>query len=93
LAGVGHTQGHEGVTAIVHVTADAVHLLAAGAWLGGPPAAGHGRRIQPGEATVTSFSEVKLIFAVEALPVTRSASRAICKEPQAIKFPSAGNLS
>jgi len=39
LAGVGHTQVHEGVTAIVHVTADAVHLLAAGAWLGGllPP--------------------------------------------------------
>ncbi len=35
LAGVGHTQVHEGVTAIVHVTADAVHLLAAGAWLGG----------------------------------------------------------
>jgi len=39
MAGVGHTQVHEGVTAIVHVTADAVHLLAAGAWLGGllPP--------------------------------------------------------
>jgi len=35
LAGVGHTQAHEGVPAIVHVTADAVHLLAAGAWLGG----------------------------------------------------------
>jgi putative copper resistance protein D len=35
LAGVGHTQVHEGVSAIVHVTADAVHLLAAGAWLGG----------------------------------------------------------
>jgi putative copper resistance protein D len=35
LTGVGHTQIHEGVPAIVHVTADAVHLLAAGAWLGG----------------------------------------------------------
>ncbi|WGR95192.1 copper homeostasis membrane protein CopD [Bradyrhizobium sp. ISRA443] len=35
LAGVGHTQIHEGALGIVHVTADAVHLLAAGAWLGG----------------------------------------------------------
>jgi len=35
LAGVGHTQVNEGVPAIVHVTSDAVHLLAAGAWLGG----------------------------------------------------------
>jgi putative copper resistance protein D len=35
LAGVGHTQVHEGVAAIIHVTADAVHLLAAGVWLGG----------------------------------------------------------
>jgi putative copper resistance protein D len=35
LAGVGHTQVREGVSAIVHVTADAVHLLAASAWLGG----------------------------------------------------------
>jgi putative copper resistance protein D len=35
LAGIGHTQVHEGVSAGVHVTADAVHLLSAGAWLGG----------------------------------------------------------
>ena len=35
LAGVGHTQVHEGVPAIVHITSDAIHLLAAGAWLGG----------------------------------------------------------
>jgi putative copper resistance protein D len=35
LAGVGHTQVDEGVPAIVHITSDAVHLLAAGAWLGG----------------------------------------------------------
>jgi len=35
LAGVGHTQVDEGVPAIIHVTSDAVHQLAAGAWLGG----------------------------------------------------------
>jgi putative copper resistance protein D len=35
LAGVGHTQVREGMSAIVHIAADAVHLLAAGAWLGG----------------------------------------------------------
>src|SRR5262249_9591200 len=35
LAGIGHAQVHEGASAIVHVTADAVHLLTAGAWLGG----------------------------------------------------------
>ncbi len=35
LAGTGHTQVHEGVSGIVHALADAVHLLAAGAWLGG----------------------------------------------------------
>lgn len=35
LAGVGHTQVEEGARTIVHGTSDAVHLLAAGAWLGG----------------------------------------------------------
>lgn len=35
LAGVGHTQVEEGWTSVLHVTADAAHLLAAGAWLGG----------------------------------------------------------
>lgn len=35
LAGVGHTQAEEGWAGLVHVAADAVHLLAAGAWLGG----------------------------------------------------------
>src|SRR5262249_50193391 len=35
LAGGGHTQAREGVDQFVHVTADGVHLLAAGAWLGG----------------------------------------------------------
>jgi len=35
LAGTGHAQIEEGWTGLVHVGADAAHLLAAGAWLGG----------------------------------------------------------
>ena len=35
LAAVGHTQQTEGGAYIVHLGADALHLLAAGAWLGG----------------------------------------------------------
>jgi putative copper resistance protein D len=35
LAGAGHTQIEEGWASVLHVTADAAHLLAAGAWLGG----------------------------------------------------------
>jgi putative copper resistance protein D len=35
LAGVGHTQAHEGLARIIHMGADGAHLLAAGAWLGG----------------------------------------------------------
>lgn len=35
LAGVGHTQVEDGMVGVVHVTADTMHLLAAGAWLGG----------------------------------------------------------
>lgn len=35
LAGTGHAQENEGLSAVVHVVADAAHLLAAGAWLGG----------------------------------------------------------
>ena len=35
LAGVGHTQIENGFTHFIHVGADALHLLAAGAWLGG----------------------------------------------------------
>jgi putative copper resistance protein D len=35
LAGTGHSQIEEGWTGVVHVGADAAHLLAAGAWLGG----------------------------------------------------------
>src|SRR5262249_40281696 len=35
LAGVGHTQIHDGITWIIHLSADGLHLLAAGAWLGG----------------------------------------------------------
>ncbi|CAN5191522.1 copper resistance inner membrane protein PcoD [soil metagenome] len=35
LAGAGHSQIEEGWQGLVHVGADAAHLLAAGAWLGG----------------------------------------------------------
>lgn len=35
LAGAGHSQMEEGWQGAVHVAADAAHLLAAGAWLGG----------------------------------------------------------
>src|SRR6266851_3219395 len=35
LAGVGHSEIEEGVAGVIHVTSDAAHLLAAGAWLGG----------------------------------------------------------
>lgn len=35
LAGAGHAQMKEGWEGTLHVTADAAHLLAAGAWLGG----------------------------------------------------------
>ena len=35
LAGVGHTQIENGITHFVHIAADGLHLLAAGAWLGG----------------------------------------------------------
>jgi putative copper resistance protein D len=35
LAGTGHSQVEEGWTSVLHVSADAAHLLAAGAWLGG----------------------------------------------------------
>ena len=35
LGWVGHSQIEEGVAGVIHVTSDAAHLLAAGAWLGG----------------------------------------------------------
>lgn len=35
LAGTGHAQVEEGWASLVHVSSDAAHLLAAGAWLGG----------------------------------------------------------
>ncbi|CEG06635.1 Copper resistance protein D [Afipia felis] len=35
LAGTGHTQIEEGWAGVMHIVADAAHLLAAGAWLGG----------------------------------------------------------
>lgn len=35
LAGTGHAQIEEGWAGVIHIVADAAHLLAAGAWLGG----------------------------------------------------------
>lgn len=35
LAGTGHTQSSDGVDRFIHTVADGLHLLAAGAWLGG----------------------------------------------------------
>ena len=35
LAGTGHAQIEQGWAGVMHIVADAVHLLAAGAWLGG----------------------------------------------------------
>jgi putative copper resistance protein D len=35
LALSGHTQSHEGAQRLIHMAADAVHLMGAGAWLGG----------------------------------------------------------
>jgi copper resistance protein D len=35
LSAVGHTQIENGITHIIHISADGLHLLAAGAWLGG----------------------------------------------------------
>lgn len=41
LAGVGHTQQSEGMAGVIHTGADALHLLAAGAWIGGLLALAH----------------------------------------------------
>ena len=41
LAFIGHTQSHDGPLRAIHVSADAAHLLAGGAWLGGLIALGH----------------------------------------------------
>ena len=38
LAWIGHATGEQGVSRIVHLSADIAHLLAAGAWLGALPA-------------------------------------------------------
>jgi putative copper export protein len=35
LAAAGHTQMQDGVNRVIHLSADGLHLLAAGAWLGG----------------------------------------------------------
>jgi putative copper resistance protein D len=41
LAGVGHSQIEDGRAGAIHIASDAVHLLAAGAWLGGLVPLGH----------------------------------------------------
>jgi putative copper resistance protein D len=65
LAGVGHSQIEEGVEGIIHVVSDAVHLLAAGAWLGGLVPLGyilllHGR--ERGPAQRSDLNEILLRF-------------------------------
>jgi putative copper resistance protein D len=50
LAGAGHTQIEEGWKGVLHVAADAAHLLAAGAWLGGPPTRPTSWQQEPGWA-------------------------------------------
>jgi putative copper resistance protein D len=65
LAGVGHSQIEEGVAGVIHVTSDAAHLLAAGAWLGGLLPLGfillrYGRETDTARATV--MDEVLLRF-------------------------------
>jgi putative copper resistance protein D len=41
LAGIGHTNQSEGTAVVIHTGADALHLLAAGAWIGGLLALSH----------------------------------------------------
>jgi len=65
LAGVGHSQIEEGVAGAIHVTSDAAHLLAAGAWLGGLLPLGfilvhYGREIETARAT--DLDEILLRF-------------------------------
>jgi len=65
LAGVGHSQIEEGVAGVIHVTSDAAHLLAAGAWLGGLLPLGfmllcYGRETETARAT--DIDEVLLRF-------------------------------
>jgi putative copper resistance protein D len=65
LAGVGHSQIEEGMARAIHVTSDAAHLLAAGAWLGGLLPLGfilvHYSR-GPGTAPATDIEEILLRF-------------------------------
>src|ERR1700716_3602635 len=65
LAGIGHSQIEEGVAGVIHVTSDAAHLLAAGAWLGGLVPLGyilllHGREKGPAERS--DLNEILLRF-------------------------------
>jgi putative copper resistance protein D len=46
LAGAGHARANQGLVGDLHVAADAVHLLAAGAWIGGLFALGPALRIE-----------------------------------------------
>jgi putative copper resistance protein D len=56
LAGAGHAQVEEGWLGALHVSVDAAHLLAAGAWLGGLAPLGFLLRDHAGsEAEATSF--------------------------------------
>jgi putative copper resistance protein D len=64
LAGVGHTQAQEGANLFVQVTGDGVHLLAAGAWLGGlvPLLVLLMSRPQPGRSAEIDMSHVLMRF-------------------------------
>ena len=63
LAGVGHVVAQEGMTGAIHQTAQAVHLLAAGTWVGGLVPLGY----LLGKASFERTGEWTA-FAVHALP-------------------------
>jgi putative copper resistance protein D len=62
LAGVGHAQIEEGAEGIIHVAADAAHLLAAGAWLGGLVPLGYILFLHGRESGPTQKSELDQIL-------------------------------
>ncbi|HEY5071071.1 MAG TPA: copper homeostasis membrane protein CopD [Caulobacteraceae bacterium] len=70
IAGTGHTQTEEGVTRLVHVIADALHLLGAAVWLGGLAGlgwmVGHDSHSPETESALVRFGSVGM-FAVAAL--------------------------
>jgi putative copper export protein/mono/diheme cytochrome c family protein/peroxiredoxin len=79
LAWTGHAAAEHGIDQVVHLAADVVHLLAAGAWLGGLPAlvlvlrpaldAPSAQRLRLAAATIGRFSTLGLI-SVSLLVVT-----------------------